>query len=666
MEFVSRLKNWDKKLANVDWVLVIAILFFSTMLGTLSVQRYVAYNARMLDLGNMAQSIWSATRGRPLEFTYGGVNISRLSLHVELFYFLLVPLYALFPSPITLVLFQAFLFGIGALPLYRLALRRSQSKNLARALVFIYLLYPTAQSAVLFDFHGDTLAMPLLLFALEALERKTWRMYGLWLAAALSCKFYVALPVCLLGVYLYFQGGRRVGVLTFLSGFIWGGFAFFVIRPAFTSVNVAPGQLSVGGYVAFYFGSFLSDIVTTWQNRLVHAIIVFAPLVPVLLYADRWALIAAAIAFPVVISSGPGPAYDFRTHHYAVVVPFIMLSILSALTKLKTRTMEFRLPILKAKSVPFWRVMTALVVGLTLFMNMQLVSTPLQPGFWSTGSDGGLASWRYGRTARDQLKDRWLARHVSSDAALLASTLLAPHLANRHTLHVTQHTDGTGGANWPLILQDIDFAVLDGLLDYVELSSAGVYVGDVAYERIPLTKLTRDPAFGLIAAQDGLLLFQRRPKDITDEMWDDMALAQRVTIESADDAPDPLALFGDVVALLEYSSTQIRDRRFLLRYAWLAKEEVVDSGPLFAISVLQGVENARILHLPTYIIHPTTVWEPGTVVIEEFTVEFPAEIVPGTYNLTVSWYAAENVDAYATDARSRVGDVVPVGQLSVK
>ncbi len=37
--------------------------------------------------------------------------------------------------------------------------------------------YPTALTSVLFDFHGDTLAMPLLLFALDALDQRAWGRY---------------------------------------------------------------------------------------------------------------------------------------------------------------------------------------------------------------------------------------------------------------------------------------------------------------------------------------------------------------------------------------------------------------------------------------------------------------------------------------------------------
>src|SRR5262249_42110775 len=160
----------------------------------------------------------------------------RLSGHVELIYFLFSPLYRLWPDPQPLLVIQAALFVLGALPVYRIAMRRAKSRFAARCLALIYLLYPTAQTSVLFDFHGDTLAMPILLFALDALDQRSWKRYMLYIALALSCKFYIAAPVALIGVYAFLWGEqRRAGVLTVALAVIYGLVAFLIVRPLFVS-----------------------------------------------------------------------------------------------------------------------------------------------------------------------------------------------------------------------------------------------------------------------------------------------------------------------------------------------------------------------------------------------------------------------------------------------
>ena len=172
-----------------DPLLWCALIACAAVLGGLSIARYQGYNAGMLDLGNMAQAIASVARGRPLMLTYPDGNASRLAGHVEAIYLLLAPLYALWPDPRLLLVVQALLFALGALPVYRLALRATGSRYAARCLALIYLLYPTALTSVLFDFHGDTLALPLLLFALDALDTAAWRRYALFVGLALACKF---------------------------------------------------------------------------------------------------------------------------------------------------------------------------------------------------------------------------------------------------------------------------------------------------------------------------------------------------------------------------------------------------------------------------------------------------------------------------------------------
>src|SRR5690606_33765619 len=146
---------------------------------------------------------------------------------------------------------------------------RLTSPAAALALAAIYLLFPVAQTAVLFEFHGDTLAMPLLLFALDALDRHAWRSYAFWLALALSCKFYVAVPVAVLGAILWLQGERRVGVATMLTAPLWGIVAFVGLRSLFAPPDVVDSTGTAGGYLRFYSGQLLS-VSQTLPARLGH------------------------------------------------------------------------------------------------------------------------------------------------------------------------------------------------------------------------------------------------------------------------------------------------------------------------------------------------------------------------------------------------------------
>ncbi|MCP4426620.1 MAG: DUF2079 domain-containing protein, partial [Chloroflexi bacterium] len=109
-------------------LVIILTLASFIMTAWLSLTRFAAYNFEAFDLGAMSQAIWRTTQGDPLVFTVEGVAFSRLARHVELFYFLLAPLYALRPSPTTLLIIQAALYALGALPAYALAQRRLHNR----------------------------------------------------------------------------------------------------------------------------------------------------------------------------------------------------------------------------------------------------------------------------------------------------------------------------------------------------------------------------------------------------------------------------------------------------------------------------------------------------------------------------------------------------------
>ena len=666
MRMASTTRQLKSALERLDWVIFGCIVFVTGMLATLSILRYLAYNAHMFDLGNMTQAIWSSTRGRPLEFSYRDGILSRLALHAELIYFLLTPLYALFPSPVTLLLTQALLFGAAGFPLYCLAKRRTGNVHAARLITLIYLCYPMAHTAVLYDFHGDTLAMPLLLFAFEALDRRAWRAYALWLFLALASKVYVAAPVCLLGAFLWLKGERRAGLLTVMGGALWGVVVYFGIRPLFASPANIYQQSDALGYAQFYFGTLLTELGKTWALRFANGMAVFAPIIPIALFAMDWTGLALAVALPIVLSSGPGPSFYYRGHHYALVVPFVAMIAVHGAARLAARVDNVATETPRQKRSVTWPVALGATGIFTLLLNLQLVNTPLRPVFYTQAVQSGWSDWGYRPTTRDAFKNRWLKK-VPDEAPVVTSMMLAPHLTRRYELYIQRPIDDTAPPRREGLLNKADYVVLDGLLDYVELAKGerGVLYSDVTYDWEILTATLHRPDFGLISAQDGLLMFQKRPTSFSDADWAMLTLSQEVTVNSAPATVATQAEFADAIGLVEASIEHVRERRYRLRYVWVARAGVSPNTHWFAVTHLLEADEGRILHVPTIALHPTTMWTPGELITETFEVELAEPIPPGHYTLTVGWYDSGHIFAYATDARSQVGQPASVGTLEV-
>src|SRR5512138_3316358 len=64
---------------------------------------YASYRLGRFDLGDMVQAVWSTAHGHPLEVTHGtGEQGLRLAGHVDPFLALLAPVWAVWPSPLSL------------------------------------------------------------------------------------------------------------------------------------------------------------------------------------------------------------------------------------------------------------------------------------------------------------------------------------------------------------------------------------------------------------------------------------------------------------------------------------------------------------------------------------------------------------------------------------
>lgn len=645
--------------ARRDPFLWIAVLLAFAMLAGLSVARYQGYNTGTFDLGNMSQAIWSATQGQPLLYSRPeGLPASRLAGHVELGYYALVPFYALWPDPRLLLIVQAGLFALGAVGAYRLTLRRTESRYAARCITLIYLLYPTAITSVLFDFHADTLVLPLLMLALDALDQRAWRRYALLLVLALSLKFYVAIAVAGIGFVIFvWYGQRRAGAITMALALLYGLLAFFVIRPLFATSAAGGVATATTSYTAYYFGAF-GEIRTTLGARIVNAVIVLCPLLLVGWRGWRWLLPGLPIAAAALLSTGPGGAYDFRYHHYAIVVPFLVMAAIEGLTILYRRSLippptDPRIPRRRVRS---WRGDLGLTTAVTILFAALLTDIPLNPLFWIGGPGQGLDQTVYGVTSRDAIKDRLLAR-IPAGAPVAASNFLSGHLTNRSTLYLLRYPDeAQGPQRLPKLLPQVEYAVADALFDYFLPLEAG-YAGGIDGDREAIGLLLNDPQFGLTGMQDGLLLFERGAA----------TRAVQNTISSRpDDGSPAVQQYGDAIALVQATVVESGPGRLRLSFTWRVTGGFGQRQYL-AVSRLRG-SNGRIVHLPGYALRPSWQWRSGELIDETFEAELPEGLQAGSYELLTGWYDLSSPYALDIDERSRLpgSSELVVGSVSIR
>ena len=194
------LRPYSVPALNPGRVVAAGVVAYALVFSFISVTRHRAFQTHALDLGYYVQVLWSLSRGL-------GPYVSLPEMHAWGDHFsptlyLLVPLFALFPDPVALLIVQSAVFALGALPVFALARRRLESDGPAAAFALLYLLSPTLHGINIRDFHIAAFAIPLLLTVVYCFEtgRRGWFLVAVILT--LGCREDAALGVFGLGLWI--------------------------------------------------------------------------------------------------------------------------------------------------------------------------------------------------------------------------------------------------------------------------------------------------------------------------------------------------------------------------------------------------------------------------------------------------------------------------------
>ncbi|MDE1820207.1 MAG: DUF2079 domain-containing protein [Euryarchaeota archaeon] len=198
----ARLQAWPTPLR----LLMLLVASFSILVAYVSEVRYWALADPVVDTGQSNQILYTTIFDHRLfYYPWGWLSTqgSYFGGHFAPFLFVLLPLYAPFPTPETLLALQAVALGLAAFPLYGFARRRLGSDRQALGIAAIYLAAPLTLAGTWDGFHLEAF-LPFFFFsAFYEAERKEWRRFLLFYIAGL-CVIETVLPFAL--VYLSIWG----------------------------------------------------------------------------------------------------------------------------------------------------------------------------------------------------------------------------------------------------------------------------------------------------------------------------------------------------------------------------------------------------------------------------------------------------------------------------
>lgn len=205
------LPDWSPSLSTVHGCYWLCGVLLAAFLIAVTVFRYLTFAAPGFDFGIFSQMFAYMRRtGLPLTTYERSALLSHFNIHFSPIYYLMLPLYLLFPDPATLQVQQALIVAAGLYPLYLLCRRHALGTGATALMAGVYLLFPALSGSCLYDLHENCFLTVCLLFVLYGMDAdKPWI---LWSAALLTLciKEDAAIYLAFLGLYDLLRGPHRV------------------------------------------------------------------------------------------------------------------------------------------------------------------------------------------------------------------------------------------------------------------------------------------------------------------------------------------------------------------------------------------------------------------------------------------------------------------------
>ena len=206
-----------------NFLIIMTVVVFSLVCGSVGVFRYLGMWSPNYDFGIFAQMFHNMRESlSPVTTCERDGLLSHFAVHVSPIYYLLLPFYYVFPSPVTLQICQTAVLASAAAPAYLLCRHYKLSDAKTACVVAFTLLQPVVMCGTKYDLHENCFLFPLLLWVFWAFEREKYVLYALFSVLTLCVKEDAAVYIVFFAVFVILNRKKYlVGVLTAICAGVW-------------------------------------------------------------------------------------------------------------------------------------------------------------------------------------------------------------------------------------------------------------------------------------------------------------------------------------------------------------------------------------------------------------------------------------------------------------
>lgn len=225
-------QRWNPGKKTVWTVTIACGVFCGFIIAAITCYRYLTFSSPNFDFGlfvNMFHNMKET--GLPLSTAERDVLLSHFVVHISPIYYLLLPFYFIFPSPMTLQIGQAVILASGVIPVMLLCRHFKLSGKVTMLVTLIYALYPALSAGCFYDIHENCFLTPLLLWMFYFFEREKYPFMYLFAFLTLMVKEDAAIYVILFALFLLVSRKKFFhGTVLMLGSLAYFGIALAILQ----------------------------------------------------------------------------------------------------------------------------------------------------------------------------------------------------------------------------------------------------------------------------------------------------------------------------------------------------------------------------------------------------------------------------------------------------
>jgi len=488
--------------AKADRLTLVFIGVYTVVFSCFTTYMHYAFKTYAWDLGIFTQALWTTVNlGKPFYYTIElQVNTSGnfLGTHFSPILFLIIPIYAIYQSPLTLLVIQSFILALGALPIYRMAKEKLNDTLSGLGIAAAYLLYPALHSVNCFDFHTESFIPVLFLSSFYYFDKGKWFKGTFFAALMLSTIEFAPIIVAFLAIYLIIKNslgkkswrdrefikGVLQGIVLIILAISWFFLAFDIMH----SINPLKEKGLPGNWD--YWGSNLSEVfvniltnpvkalsfMVTPIEKLYYVLALLSPLLMLPVYSLEF---LCALPWPIAaMLSNYQFYYNFYFQYSAFAIGQLFIATIFSIKKIFLSVNQGSQKKLQRKLVTLLILVNVILciaispIGLPQFSTRKIEITP------------------HANLLHEILK------LIPDNASIATQNDIFPHVAQREHAYIL---------TWPMPT-DVDYILVD-----LKSCHFIVFGGAISTEspNEALKKIVNSGNYGLLATADGILLLKK-------------------------------------------------------------------------------------------------------------------------------------------------------------